>query len=75
MCTLSAVVPVVSTEAYLLAQLALLPARARVGHRLHRRRRADDGKLLWYAAGWESLDSARVQHRLDVGRRRERCER
>lgn len=73
-CTLSAIVPVVNAEAYLLALRALLPPGPMWLTALAGAAGQTTGKLVWYAAGWKSFDSHWVQRKLDVGRRRQRYE-
>jgi membrane protein YqaA with SNARE-associated domain len=73
-CTLSAIVPVVNAEAYLLALSALLPSGPTWLTALAAAGGQTTGKLVWYAVGWRSFQSAWVQRKLDVGRRRQRYE-
>lgn len=69
-CAASAMLPVVNAEAYLIGlrsvggveSLWLIALAAGAGQAV--------GKLVWYAAGWRSMESAWVQRKLDVGRRR-----
>lgn len=71
-CTLSAIVPVVNAEAYLLALSALLPPGPTWLTALAAAGGQTTGKLVWYAVGWKSFESSWVQRKLDVGRRRQR---
>ncbi|GAB95541.1 membrane protein YqaA with SNARE-associated domain [Kineosphaera limosa] len=69
-CVLSAIVPVVNAEVYLVGLRGVLSPESLWLTALAAGAGQAVGKLVWYAAGWRSMESAWVQRKLDVGTRR-----
>lgn len=74
-CVLSAIVPVVNAEVYLVGLRSVLTPESLWFTALAAGAGQTVGKLVWYVAGWRSMDSAWVQRKLSVGSRRRSYER
>lgn len=74
-CVLSAIVPVVNAEVYLVGLRSVLTPESLWLTAFAAGAGQTVGKLVWYAAGWRSMESAWVQRKLDVGTRRRDYER